>query len=127
MGGGVCGAIFRAAGIQELQAVCNLIGHCETGEAVITSGFALKAYYVIHTVGPVWQGGGQGEAALLSACYENSLALAVKHDLHSIAFPLISAGIYGYPKEQALEIAKNSIEQFIKTEKDLDVFLCLFP
>jgi len=103
-GGGVDGAIHRAAG-PELLAACRQLGGCPAGEARLTPGFRLPARYVIHTVGPVWQGGGQGEAELLAACYRNSLALAEQHGLASIAFPAISCGIYGYPPEQAAAIA----------------------
>lgn len=103
-GGGVDGAIHRAAG-PELLAACRRLGGCPTGEARLTPGFRLPARYVIHTVGPVWQGGGHGEAQLLAACYRNSLALAERHGLASIAFPAISCGIYGYPAEQAAAIA----------------------
>ncbi len=125
MGGGVCGAIFRKAGEAQLQAVCNALGGCPTGGAVITPGFQLPASYVIHTVGPIYRGGGNGEAQLLASCYEKSLALAASEGLSSIAFPLISAGIYGYPKEEALDIAKATIEAFLKTH-DLTVYLVLF-
>lgn len=103
-GGGVDGAIHRAAG-PELLAACRQLGGCPTGEARLTPGFRLPARYVIHTVGPVWQGGGRGEAELLAACYRNSLALAERHELETIAFPAISCGIYGYPPEQAAAIA----------------------
>ncbi|SFA74726.1 O-acetyl-ADP-ribose deacetylase [Azotobacter beijerinckii] len=103
-GGGVDGAIHRAAG-PELLAACRRLGGCPTGEARLTPGFRLPARYVIHTVGPVWQGGGHGEAQLLAACYRNSLTLAERHGLASIAFPAISCGIYGYPAEQAAAIA----------------------
>lgn len=103
-GGGVDGAIHRAAG-PELLAACRQLGGCPAGEARLTPGFRLPARYVIHTVGPVWQGGGRGEAELLAACYRNSLALAERHGLETIAFPAISCGIYGYPPEQAAAIA----------------------
>jgi O-acetyl-ADP-ribose deacetylase (regulator of RNase III) len=126
MGGGVCGAIFRAAGPTELALACQAIGSCPTGEAVITNGFNLPAQYIIHTVGPVWQGGQSGEKALLTSCYEKSLKLAVKYNCLSIAFPLISAGIYGYPKEAAKSVAIETISRFLDQTKDnLDVFLVL--
>jgi len=125
MGGGVCGAIFRAAGAIDLQKACNEIGRCETGQAVMTRGFQLPAQYIIHTVGPIWRGGTYGEADRLAACYRNSLELAKKHHLSSIAFPLISSGIYGYPREDALQIAIDSIQHFLKNY-DLTVFLVLY-
>lgn len=109
-GGGVDGAIHRAAG-PELQAHCRGLGGCPTGEARLTPGFRLPARYVIHAVGPVWQGGGKGEAELLAACYRNSLALAESHNLSSIAFPAISCGIYGYPAEQAAAIAMAELQK----------------
>ena len=103
-GGGVDGAIHRAAG-PELLAACRAIGGCPTGEAVITPGFRLPATYVIHTVGPVWRGGGRNEAALLANCYRNSLTLARANTIETIAFPAISCGVYGYPMHQAAAIA----------------------
>lgn len=124
-GGGVCGAIFAAAGVQDLQNACNAIGHCDTGEAVITEGFRLPARYIIHTVGPVWRGGMENEEAFLHSCYIKSLELAKSRGLKSVAFPLISSGIFGYPKEQAVAVAVSAIETFL-TENDMDVFLVLF-
>ena len=107
-GGGVDGAIHRAAG-PELLAECRMLGGCPTGEAKITAGYRLKARHVIHTVGPVWQGGAQGEPELLARCYRNALALAVVEGLRSMAFPAISTGIYGYPKEAAADIAVREV------------------
>lgn len=123
-GGGVCGAIFAKAGYEDMAAACKAIGGCPTGQAVITPGFALPAAYVIHTPGPVWRGGGQGEARALAGCYENSLALAQKSGCRSIAFPLISAGIYGYPLPAALEIAVDTIRAWLQ-EHPMEVYLCL--
>ena len=127
MGGGVCGAIFEAAGARELQAECDRIGGIKTGEAVITGGYHLPAGHVIHTAGPVWQGGGQGEKELLEACYRNSLELAARKGLSSVAFPIISSGIYGYPREQALEVATQTIGAFLAGyDPDMDVYLVVF-
>lgn len=107
-GGGVCGAIFGEAGFEDMESACRAIGHCDTGDAVITPGFALKARYVIHAVGPVWSGGGSGEAELLASCYARSIELAVENGCQTIAFPLISSGIFGYPKEEAWQVAIGS-------------------
>lgn len=119
-GGGVDGAIHRAAGPQLLDA-CRAIrarqGSCKTGEAVITPGGRLPAAYVIHTVGPVWNGGHKGEAALLANCYRNSLRLALENQLDSIAFPGISTGIYGYPKAEAAAIAVREVRQWLATHE----------
>jgi O-acetyl-ADP-ribose deacetylase (regulator of RNase III) len=125
MGGGVCGAIFSAAGPEELQAQCNNIGKCNVGEAVITDGFNLPAPYIIHTVGPIWQGGDFDEAKLLYNCYINSLALALENKCKSIAFPLISTGIYGYPKDQAIHIAVSAIGEFLLNH-DMTVYLVVY-
>lgn len=109
-GGGVDGAIHRAAGAEELQAACRRIGRCPVGSAVITPGFRLPARFIIHTVGPLWQGGHDGEAELLRACYRNSLALAAQAGIRTIAFPAISCGVYGYPKDEAVAIAVQEVE-----------------
>lgn len=124
-GGGVCGAIFEAAGTSELQAACDVIGYCQVGQAVLTEGFHLPAKYIIHTPGPIWHGGNQQEADLLIQSYKNSLKLAKKNQCESIAFPLISTGIYGYPKEEALQIAITTISQFL-LETDMYVYLVVF-
>lgn len=123
-GGGVCGAIFAAAGAEQLQAECDRIGRCETGDAVVTGGYKLPARYIIHTVGPVWQGGKQGEKELLRNCYLNSLKQAQEKGCRSVAFPLISAGIFGYPKKEALEVAVSAIDEFLQ-KHDLEVYLVL--
>jgi O-acetyl-ADP-ribose deacetylase len=125
-GGGVYGAIHRAAG-PELLAECRLLGGCETGQAKITRGYRLPAGSVIHTVGPVWRGGGEGEPELLGSCYRNSLALARENELRTIAFPAISTGIYGYPVDQATRIALGETRRFVEASPDaLDevVFVC---
>jgi O-acetyl-ADP-ribose deacetylase (regulator of RNase III) len=122
-GGGVDGAIHRAAG-PELVAACRLLRGCGTGEAKITPGFRLSARFVIHTVGPVWQGGGAGEAEALAACYRNSLALAETHGVASLAFPAISTGVYGYPKDDAARIAVATVGTFAFASVREVVFCC---
>ena len=112
-GGGVDGAIHRAAG-KELVEYCRTLDGCPTGDAKISPGFKLPAQYVIHTVGPVWHGGNQGEPELLASCYRNSIQLTVDNDITSIAFPAISTGVYGYPIEQATEIAIGSVIDSVK-------------
>jgi len=109
-GGGVCGAIHRAAGL-ELLAECRAVGSCPTGEARITKGYRLPARWVIHAVGPVWQGGNADEDALLAAAYRNSLLLAQRHGLRTVAFPAISTGIFGYPLERATGIAVRTVRE----------------
>lgn len=121
-GGGVDGAIHRAAG-PELLAECRALGGCPTGEARITRGYRLLARHVIHTVGPVWRGGTQGEPELLASCYRNSLALAVEHGVRTIAFPAISCGIYGYPIEQAARIAVEETQRFVREHPSIESVL----
>ncbi len=118
-GGGVDGAIHRAAG-PELLEECKTLGGCETGEAKITKGYRLPAKHVIHTVGPVYGRGMGKEAELLADCYKNSLLLAKKHHLKTIAFPAISTGVYGYPKEEAAEIVFKSVKDFIAKDDSLE-------
>ena len=114
MGGGVCGAIFRAAGADKLQQACNAIGGCPTGSAVLTPGFRLKARYIAHAVGPIWWGGTQGEPQQLYSCYQSALTAAWDAGCRSIAFPLISSGIYGYPADQAWQVALKAVSDFLK-------------
>jgi O-acetyl-ADP-ribose deacetylase len=125
MGGGVCGAIFRAAGVDELSQACEEVGGCLVGQAVITKGFHLPAKYIIHTPGPVWKGGSHQESELLKNSYAHSLELAKTNHCESIAFPLISTGIYGYPKEEALQIAVSTISEFL-LQHDMLVYLVVF-
>ena len=124
-GGGVCGAIFDKAGSQQMAAACAKIGGCPVGGAVITPGFNLKAKYVIHAVGPIWQGGNQDEEKLLRSAYRSSLELASANKLKSVAFPLISAGIYHYPRQEALAIALDEIQRYLM-DHELDVTMVLY-
>jgi O-acetyl-ADP-ribose deacetylase (regulator of RNase III) len=124
-GGGVDGAIHRAAG-PELLAECRTLGGCATGQAKITRGYRLRARHVIHTVGPVWRGGTRGEPALLASCYRESLTLAVAHNVRTIAFPAISCGIYGYPVPDAARIAIDTTAAFLAEDRTLIevIFAC---
>jgi O-acetyl-ADP-ribose deacetylase (regulator of RNase III) len=125
-GGGVCGAIHRAAG-RNLREACARIGGCDTGDAVHTEGYDLKAKYVIHAVGPVWHGGRQNEAALLASCYRTSLKVAKQIGARTIAFPAISTGIYGFPLESATQIAVATVRDFLAGEEAIDkVIFCVF-
>ncbi|MBQ3658350.1 MAG: macro domain-containing protein [Bacteroidales bacterium] len=127
MGGGVCGAIFRAAGAEKLQEACNKLAPIKTGEAVITDGFNSKAKYIIHTAGPIYSEGNSQQEKQLYDCYYNSLKLAAEKDLKSIAFPLISAGIYGYPLDKALCTAIKSINDFLSSyDKGITVYMTIF-
>lgn len=121
-GGGVCGYIFRDAGSAEMTAACKKYGHCDEGSAVITPGFKLPAKYVIHAVGPRWSGGNNHEPELLYSAYTKSLKLAKDNDIHSIGFPLISAGIFGYPLDQAWQIAIKACKDYIATnDYEIDI------
>ena len=125
-GGGVDGAIHRAAGPELLQA-CRALGGCETGDAKLTRGFRLPAGYVIHAVGPVWQGGDAGEPALLAGCYRKAMALVHDHGLRSLAFPCISTGIYGYPLEAAAEIAVDTVtDALARQPRPPEVVFCCY-
>lgn len=126
MGGGVCGAIFRAAGAGELQAVCDKLAPIRTGGAAITPGFALPARYIIHAAGPVYSAWNRRKSrALLRSAYLESLKLAEEYGCESVAFPLISSGIFGYPKDEALEVVRQSIQEFLR-DHDMDVYLAVF-
>lgn len=124
-GGGVDGAIHRAAGFEQLQAACRAIGGCPTGEVRVTPGFDLLAKYIIHAVGPVWRGGDKGEEKLLRACYRNALEAADARQLCSVAFPAISCGVYGYPLSEACECA---VDEVLKTDCDYveKIVFCCF-
>ena len=125
-GGGVDGAIHRAAG-PELFEECRLLGGCDVGEAKLTRGYRLPATYVIHTVGPVWEGGDDGEPELLRRCYCNSLDLARRHHLRSVAFPCISTGAFGYPSDAAARIATTAVQAYqIETDYMCDVLFCCY-
>ena len=125
IGGGVCGAIFNAAGKEALQNECDEIGTCGVGQAIITDGYDLHARHVIHAVGPIWRGGGYEEDKLLYSAYKSSLQLALKNNIESISFPLISSGIYGYPKDKALSIALSAIGDFL-LEHEMDIYLVVY-
>lgn len=124
-GGGVDGAIHRAAGPELLQA-CRALHGCPVGEAKLTKGYRLPARYVIHTVGPVWRGGAQGEPEQLANCYRNAIALAQAHKLRSLAFPNISTGVYGYPKEAAAKVALSAVQETVGESSTLEriLFVC---
>ncbi|MFT5286990.1 MAG: O-acetyl-ADP-ribose deacetylase (regulator of RNase III) [Planctomycetota bacterium] len=125
-GGGVDGAIHRAAG-PELLVECRTLGGCRTGEAKITEGYLLPARKVIHTVGPIWNGGGNGESELLAACYRNAVGIAVREGIQSLAFPCISAGVYGYPLELAALVAVETVRESVRDNDGLsEIVFCCF-
>jgi O-acetyl-ADP-ribose deacetylase (regulator of RNase III) len=124
-GSGVCGAIFEGANDPGLKEECDMLAPCKMGEAVITKGYNLNAKYIIHTVGPIWQGGNRNEGKILRNSYKNSLELAKKNDCKSISFPLISSGVYGYPKEEALNVAVSTIKEFIM-DNDMEIQLVVY-
>jgi O-acetyl-ADP-ribose deacetylase (regulator of RNase III) len=125
-GGGVCGAIFRAAG-PELMEACRRLGGCRTGDARLTNGFRLPARFIIHTVGPVWHGGLQGEPKLLASCYHRALELAEEHAITTLAFPSISTGIYGYPIEDAVKVSVAAVRRHLLTPTGIrEVIFCCF-
>jgi len=125
-GGGVCGAIFRAAGREQLAAACRPLAPCQTGDAKITPGFNLPARYVIHTVGPVYHGGDRNEAELLASCYRRSLDLAAEKGLRSVTFPAISTGVFGYPFEPATEVALKTVAAWLSRPSSIERVILVF-